>query len=355
MEVAPAIALAKKYSKAKDPKFGDVIRFAPGFVYAQSETAGIIVACPDVAWEAAADAAQLVAMAKKAGDNAVYALDRNTLTITSATGGAYRLQCLDAKVRDKLPSKPEAPRRFADLDAPTFKALVNLAGLALAGDDDPTLAAVRLTPSWAATSRGNGLAVLWLVDAAGAPLDLVREPMCIDSKFFAGLKGPMGLSATKAFFWLQAGDVTRWARRLDVPWPDNAVSTENLTRLRSGGDNRLGVAIQVPELRFLFDRALAAADSKADTFKLTWGPLLGLTGGGQRGRFAGSASVPQDGGGRTFGVAPAVWLRYLDALAACCEGDVYMSIAGVTDPAALWGTKPLAFEVFVWPEYVPAV
>jgi hypothetical protein len=353
MEVAPAIVAAKKYTKAKDPKH-EVIRFAPGLVYAQTEHAGVIILCPDVTWEAAADAAQLVAMVKKAGDNATFALDRNTLVITSAAGHGYRLQCIEARSRDKLPSAPEAPRRFVDLDEATFRSLVQVAGLALAGDDDATLAAVRITPSWAASSRGSALAVLWLVDGAGAPLDLVREPLSVDAKFFSGLRGPMSLSATKAFFWLRAGDVTRWAHRLDVPWPDSAVSAENLQQLRHGGDNRLGAAVNVAELRHLFDRALAAADSKADAFRLTWGAHLGVTGGGMKGRFAGSAGIPVDGGGRTFGVAPAVWLRYLDALGACCEGEVYMSIAGTTDPAALWATKPLAFEVFIWPEYIPA-
>lgn len=80
---------------------------------------------------------------------------------------------------------------------------------------------------------------------------------------------------------------------------------------------------------------------------------LALAGGGQRGKFAGAVDVPVDGGGKTFGVAPAVWLRYLDALAACCDEPVCMSIAGPTDPVALWGLAPRALEVFIWPEYIP--
>lgn len=352
MDIAPAIQLAKRYAKPRDPKT-EVIRFVQGYVIAQTETSGVVIVCPEVTFDCAADAAQLTAMVKKAGDNPTIALDRNTLVITSAKGPVYRLQCVDAKARDKLPAAPEAPRRFVDVDDATFKGLVAVAGLALAGDEDPTLAAVRLTPSWVASSRGNGLAVLWLVDDAGQPLGLVREPLSVDAKFFRGLKGPMGVSATKAFFWLRSGDVLRWARRLDLPWPDDAVGIENLTRLRTGGDNRLAASVGPTDLRYLFDRALAAADSAADTFLLTWGAHLGLTGGGMKGRFAGSAGVSVDGGGRTFGVAPAVWLRYLDALGSVCEGEVYMSIAGPVDPASLWGLKPRAFEVFVWPEFVP--
>lgn len=351
MDVAGAIALVKKYTKAKDERFG-FIRFATGIVYASTETAGAIVACPDVTWEATVDAVHLLAMVKKAGKTPTFTLERNTLVITGS-GGVYRLQGLDAKASDKLPSPPESPRRFPELDEATFKLLVSVAGLALAGDDDPTLAAVRLSPSWAAASRGNGLAVGWFVDATGASLDIVREPTTIDAKFFAGLRGPMGIGMSKAFFWLQAGDVKRWTRRLEVPWPDASVSGANLNKLRTGGDNRLATAIEAAEVRGLFDRAFAAADSRADAFKLTWNARLNLTGGGRLGKFAGSAAVAVDGGGRAFGVAPAVWLRYLDALSACCTGQVYMSLAGPTDPAALWGLEPRALEVFVWPEYIP--
>lgn len=351
MDVAAAVLLAKKYTKPRDDKFA-FIRFAAGIVYAQTEGAGIVVACPDVAFEASVDGAQLFQMVKKAGAKATFKLERTTLVV-SGEGGDYRLQGLDAKAADKLPSPPETPRRFPELDEAGFKLLVTVAGLALAGDDDVSLASVRITPSWVASSRGNGLAVAWFVDAAGASLDIVREPTTIDAKFFAGLRGPMGIGMSKAFFWLQAGDVKRWTRRLEVPWPDSSVSGDNLTRLRSGGDNRKATAIDASAVRGLFDRAFAAADSRADAYRLAWGPQLALAGGGQRGKFTGAVDVPVDGGGKTFGVAPAVWLRYLDALAACCDEPVYMSIAGPTDPVALWGLVPRALEVFIWPEYIP--
>lgn len=351
MDVAKAVMLAKKYTKPRDDRYA-VIRFEPGVVSAQTEGSGIVIACPDVSWSVAVDAAQLVAMVKKAGDNPAFSVDRNALVLRGS--GEYRLKGLEPKAVEKLPSAPESPRRFVELDEATFRLVVQVAGLALAGDDDPSLGAVRLNPSWAASSRGNGLAIAWLVNPDGSPLGLVREPATVDARFLSGLRGAHGIGMSKAFFWLQAGDVKRWARRLEAPWPDSAVSGENLDKLRNGGANRGATAVDPRAMRTLFDRALAAADSKADTFRFTWGSAFALTGGGQRGRFQGEVPAAVDGGGRTFGVAPAVWLRYLDALAACCDGEVYLSLAGPTDPAALWGLQPRALEVFVWPEYVPA-
>ena len=355
MDVAHAIALAKKYTKPRDERYS-FVRFTPGFVHANTEGSGVIVACPDVTWDAAVDAAQLVLMAKKAGTAPTFTVDRSTLVI-AGPGGTYRLQGLDAKAVEKLGSSPESPRRFVELDEDTFKLLAQVAGLALAGDDDPSLSAVRVAPGWAASSRGNALAVGWFTDAAGTSLDIVREPTTLDARFFATLRGPMGLGMSKAFFWLQAGDVKRWTRRLEVPWPDSSVSGDNLAKLRNGGDDRRATTIEPHATRALFDAAFAAADSKADTFKLVWSDRLKLAGGGVRGKFTGEVDVPVDSGrgmaGRVFGVAPSVWLRYLDALAAVCTGPVYMSIAGPTDPAALWGLQPRALEVFIWPEYIP--
>lgn len=355
MDVAQAIALAKKYTKPRDEQHS-FIRFTTGIVYAHTEVSGVIIACPDVTWDACVDGAQLVAMVKKAGAAPAFTLDRNTLIITGP-GGTYRLQGLGAKEADKLPSPPESCRRFVELDEATFKLLVQVAGLALAGDDDPALASVRVTPSWVAASRGNALAIGWFTDAAGASLDIVREPTTLDARFFATLRGPMGVGMSKAFFWLRSGDVSRWTRRLETPWPDSSVSGDNLAKLRSGGEGRLATAISPSETRALFDAAFVAADSKADTFKLVWNDRLKLTGGGIRGKFTGSVDVATDSGrgtaGRVFGVAPSVWLRYLDALAAVCTGPVYMSLAGPTDPAALWGLEPRALEVFIWPEYIP--
>ena len=352
MDVAHAIALAKKYTKPRDERYS-FVRFAPGFVRANTEGSGVIVACPDVTWDAAVDAAQLVLVVKKAGTAPTFTVDRSTLVIVGP-GGSYRLQGLDAKAVEKLGSPPESPRHFVELDEAAFKLLVRVAGLALVGD--PSLSTVRVTPGWAASSRGNALAVGWFTDAAGTPLDIVREPTTLDARFFATLRGPMGLAMSKAFFWLSAGDVKRWTRRLEVPWPDSSMSGDNLAKLRNGGDDRRATTIEPNATRALFDAAFAAADSKADAFKLVWSDRLKLTGGGVRGKFVGAVDVPVDSGrgvaGRVFGVAPSVWLRYLDAFVAVCAGPVYMSIAGPTDPAVLWGLQPRAFEVFIWPEYV---
>lgn len=350
MDIADAVALAKRYTTPREDKYA-VVRFTPGVVSAQTESSGVVIACPDVTFEAAVDAAQLLPMVKKAGKGLAVRLDRNTLVIVG-TGGEYRLQGVEAKARDKLPTSPDSPRRFVELDAGSLRLIVEVAALARVGEDS-ALGAVRITPSWVATSRGNGLALAWFVDAAGQPMEIVKEPATVDAKFFAGLKGAAGLSMTKAFLWVRMGDVSRWTRRVETAWPDAAVSGESLTRLRSGGDNRASTPIDPRALVGLFDRALAAADSRADAYRLTWDANLSLSGGGLRGRFQGAVPIPVDGGGRAFGVAPATWLAYLEALGACCEGEVYMSLAGPTDPAALWGLQPRALEVFIWPEYIP--
>jgi len=349
VDVIPAVAIAKKYTKPKDDNYS-LIRFEPGAITAQTDETGVIVACEAVTFTCAVDAVQLTAMLKKAGTGATMRLDRDQLVITG-TGGVFELRVLrDGK---KLPAPPESPRRFVELDERTFKLLVSVAGLALTSGDDAALSAVRIAPSWAAASRGNALAVGWFVDAAGASLDIVKEPATVSAKFFAGLRGAVGLGMSKAFFWLAQGDIRRWTRRLDVGWPDSAVSGDNLAKLRAGGVDRAVLTLDTSATRALFDRALAAADSNADPYRLTWGEQLALSGGGLTGRFSGAVDAAADGKGKTFGVAPATWLCCLDALLSACDDPVYLSLAGPTDPAALWSLDPRALEVFIWPEYLP--